>query len=486
MTGHEVKFVLDGRIHCIDFDKTALKPSTTVLNYLRSLPHHRGTKEGCAEGDCGACTVVLGELKPDGIAYRAVDSCLLYLPALHGKQLITVENLARKTNGQTELHPVQKAMLNNHGSQCGFCTPGFVMTLFALYKSDMQVSRQAIIHALSGNLCRCTGYEPIYKAALEICQNKTKDHFDESASEVAELLHAIKQEKKSVHIHSNGQRYMLPAHLEEAIHFRTTFPEARLINGATDTAVQQNKTHTYPAEIIDLSGVGELNRMRNLKNGFFLGAGLRIESFKSFAKSAMPELSPMLDVFASWQIRNVATIGGNLATTSPIGDLIPLFIALKARVELISPEEKRWVDMEDFITGYRKNCMKPNELMLGVHFPKLGKKVTFYTEKVSTRRDLDIATLSIAMQLKTDPDNLVEEIILCYGGMADRPLRAIHTEQFLSGKPWNKENLMAARPYIANDFTPISDARSGAAFRLTAAQNLLLKAYASNHEPNLI
>lgn len=477
MTGHEVKFVLDGRIQCIDFNQSGLRPTTTVLNYLRSLPHHQGTKEGCAEGDCGACTVVLGELKNGVITYRAVDSCLLYLPALHGKQLVTVENLAKKENGYIVLHPVQQAMAEQYGSQCGFCTPGFIMALFALYKSNQRIDRHTLNQTLSGNLCRCTGYEPIYKAALQMSKNKIKDHFDEQAPKVMELMKSIGRKSKSLHIHANGQRYLLPATLDEALHRRASYPEARLINGATDTAVNQNKTHLYPPAIIDLSAVKELTGIRQAGNAFFLGAGLRLEDFKSFAQAEMPSLLPMLDVFASWQIRNRATIGGNLATSSPIGDLIPLFMALKAKVELMSQESKRWVDIEDFITGYRKNCLRPNELISGILFSQPATKAAFYTEKVSTRRELDIATLSIAMQVTTDDDLLVEEIILAFGGLADRPKRAGHTEEFLMRKPWSQESIMAARPYIAEDFSPISDARSGAKFRLIAAQNLLLKAW---------
>lgn len=481
MTGHEVNFVLDGRIQSIDFNTSGLKPSTTVLNYLRSLPHHQGTKEGCAEGDCGACTVVLGELKAGMISYRAVDSCLLYLPALHGKQLITVENLAQRKNGHLSLHPVQQAMVEHYGSQCGFCTPGFIMALFALYKSDKRIDRKTLNQTLSGNLCRCTGYEPIYKAALQISKNKMKDHFDEQAPKVMELLKSIDRKSKSLHIHANGQRYLLPATLQEALHWRTSYPEARIINGATDTAVNQNKTHLYPPVIIDLSIVNELAGIRQAGNGFILGAGLRLEDFKRLAKAEMPSLLPMLDLFASWQIRNVATIGGNLATSSPIGDLIPLFMALKAKVELMNQRSKRWVDIEDFITGYRKNCMQPDELISGIQFPRPPQKATFYTEKVSTRRELDIATLSISMQVTTDDDLLVEEILLAFGGLADRPKRAAHTEQFLIGKPWSRESIMAARPYVAEDFSPISDARSGAEFRLIAAQNLLLKAWLHTH-----
>ncbi|MDP2423855.1 MAG: xanthine dehydrogenase small subunit [Bacteroidales bacterium] len=470
-----LKFVLDGQIVEIDFNKVGFLPSTTVLNYLRSLHGHKGTKEGCAEGDCGACTVVLGELVDEKIRYRSVDSCLLFLPAIHGKQLITVENLAIRNGRETLLHPVQQALVEQYGSQCGFCTPGIAMSLFALFKSDIEISRHNVIHALAGNLCRCTGYDSIYRAALQAYGNRQPDQFEEKEPETTKLLQQIHAEGISLEIKTIDQIYLLPSTLTEAIEIRASNPQARIINGATDTAIRQNKTHEFLLALLDISGVDELKVIRRENNGFYIGAGLSIESFKAFSEKEMPFLLPMFDVFASWQIRNVASIGGNLATASPIGDFIPLFIALNARLELINHQGKRWVGMENFITGYRQNCLEKNELLLGIHIPYAGQGVVFKTEKVSTRRDLDISTLSIAMRLELDTHNKVQDIILAYGGMADRPKRARHVEKFMMGKTWSKGNIQEARALIENDFTPISDARSGSEYRMAAAKNLLLK-----------
>lgn len=474
--GNEIlKFVLDNRIVEIDFGKQGIMPSTTVLNYLRALPGHRGTKEGCAEGDCGACTVVLGELTDGKIHYRAVDSCLLYLPAIHGKQLITVENLALRNGHEIKLHPVQQAMVENYGSQCGFCTPGIVMTLFALYKSDIEITRYNVIQALAGNLCRCTGYDPIYKAALQCCLNRQPDKFNEREEEMTRMLNEIRNGYESLEIRTENQNYFLPENLQDALLFRAENPKAHVVNGATDTAIRQNKFHEYLPEILDVSAVEELRIIEKQENGHYLGAGVSLESFLAFAETNIPQLLPMLEVFASWQIRNVASIGGNLATASPIGDLIPLFMALKVKLELISRTGSRRIEMEDFITGYRKNCLNKDELIKGVFIPNIEPGILFKTEKISTRRDLDISTLSIAMRLKTNPDNLVEEIILAYGGMAERPKRATNTESFLINKPWTKETIIQARDFIEKDFTPISDARSGAGYRMLAAKNLLVK-----------
>lgn len=479
--GNEIlRFVLDNRIVEIDFGKQSMMPSTTVLNYLRSLPGHRGTKEGCAEGDCGACTVVLGEMTDGKIHYRAIDSCLLFLPAIHGKQLITVENLALRNGHEIKLHPVQQAMVENYGSQCGFCTPGIVMALFALYKSDIEITRHNVLQALAGNLCRCTGYDPIYKAAIQCCSNRQPDQFNRREEETISMLNEILNGGESLETRTENQSYFLPANLGDALLFRADNPKAHVVNGATDTAIRQNKLHDYLPEILDVSAVEELRIIKKQDNGYYLGGGVSLESFLAFAEAQLSQLLPMLKVFASWQIRNVASIGGNLATASPIGDLIPLFMALKVKLELISRTGSRWVEMEDFITGYRKNCLNKDELIKGVFIPFIEPGLIYRTEKISTRRDLDISTLSIAIRLRTNADNLVEDIILAYGGMAARPKRATNTENFLINKPWTKESIIQAQNFIEKDFTPISDARSGAGYRMLAAKNLLLKMFNPN------
>lgn len=471
-----LKFVLDNRVVEIDFSKSDFRPSTTVLNYLRSKSEYRGTKEGCAEGDCGACTVVLGELGHDNrIHYRAVDSCMLFLASIHGKQLVTIESLAQRNGTETILHPVQKAMVEQHGSQCGFCTPGIVMSLFSFYKSNLQATRENIVNALSGNLCRCTGYEPIINAVKAIADDRQPDHFDNSEPNTVELLRQINQHNDMLAFLHSKQSYFLPSNLADALDILSKNPDAFVVNGATDTAIKQNKKHEYLSKILDISAIDELKKIREPQDGTYIGAGASIESIKELSQNSLPELAPILNVFASLQIRNVATLGGNLCTASPIGDLIPLMFALKAKLEISGPEGTRWVNAEEFIVGYRKNCLQPNELLKGILIPKVEKGTMVKTEKVSTRRDLDISTVCLGARINVDSKNIICEVILAYGGMAAVTKRAKHVEDFLLGKEWTLETLESAKELISNDFTPISDARSSKEYRTVVAGNLLVK-----------
>jgi xanthine dehydrogenase small subunit len=472
MNSSTISFVLDGKVVEVDFNKErSLRPTTTVLNYLRRLPTHRGTKEGCAEGDCGACTVVVAG--PDALGkmkYTPIDSCLVFLPMIHGKQLITVENLSDSEN---RLHPVQEAMVEHHGAQCGYCTPGIVMALFALYKNHENPSRETIDDGLTGNLCRCTGYRPIVEAAAQACVHKGLDRFTEEENGTIEKLNSIPNH--SILITTADQKYFRPNNLFEALVAKAEHPNAVLISGATDTALRVTKKHEVLKEVIDISNIPDLKEILEKDDKFIIGAGASLNRILEISRVPFPALYGMLSVFGSPQIRHLATLGGSLGTASPIGDLLPVLVAYRAKIILESIHGKRKVDSDVFVTGYRQTVRTQDEIITAIKIPKSPHRVTVRSYKVSKRKDLDISTVSSAFRLELNPKGEVKEIMLIYGGMAEMTKRALKTEKFLTGKNWNRANVEAAMPLIDLEFRPISDARSGEGFRRTAARNLLLK-----------
>jgi xanthine dehydrogenase small subunit len=467
-----IEFVLDGKIVAVAFDPSSqLSPTTTVLNYLRGLPQHRGVKEGCAEGDCGACTVVLGELSTHRkIEYRAVDSCLMFLPMLHGKQLITVENL-RGPSGN--LHPVQQAMVNDHGSQCGFCTPGIVMTLFALYKGMNKPSRVEIADALAGNLCRCTGYQPILNAAEDACDGEGRDHFTAGEARIVGLLESISRE--GISISTEQQRYNQPATVDECLALMEKHPDAVVINGATDVALRVTKKFEVLPHVIDCSRIDELQAVSSDSKALTIGAGVRLQDVLRIVRDDFPAFHDMLTVFAASQIRNVATLGGNIGTASPIGDTLPVLMAYGADIVLRSGRGSRTVKADSFAKGYRKTDRRPDELITAVVLPRPSAATRVRSYKVSKRRDLDIATVSAAFRLELDEKGIVSNITLAYGGMAEFTKRSPTTESYLKGKRWDRRHVEEAQRLVDADFNPISDVRGSAEFRRIAARNLLLK-----------
>ena len=477
MISSKIEFVLDNQIVEIDFNQTKnIKPSTTLLNYLRSLPNHKGVKEGCAEGDCGACTVVIAKLNQQNqLEYKALDSCLVFLPMIHGKQIITIENLEQYENKELKLHPVQQLMVEESGSQCGYCTPGIVMSLFALYKNHQLPDKEVIEDSLTGNLCRCTGYKPIINAAQHACNHHGKDHFTEKQEKIAEMLLKIKNENKTIFLNHDEQQYYMPVNLHDALELRKLYPNAVIISGATDTALRQTKKAENIPQIIDLSHVEELQYFKNNGKTIEIGAALPLEEIKSKAENIFPALFNILKVFGSLQIRNIATIGGNIGSASPISDTLPFLFVCKAIVKLQSQTSEREVPIEDFITGYRKTDIKADELICTVEIPFIPENVIIKSYKVSNRKDLDISTVSASFRLKLSTKNTVEEIIIAYGGMAAQTIRPFESENYLMGKLWERQTMEKAMEILRTEFNPISDARAEADYRKTAAANLLLK-----------
>lgn len=466
-----ISFILDGKIERIEFSSAShATPTTTVLNYLRSLPDHKSVKEGCAEGDCGACTLVVGERGGDGnMRYSSVDSCLMFLPMLDGKQLVTTENL-RGEDGT--LHPVQSAMVESGGSQCGYCTPGIIMSLFSLYKNHNRPERREIDDALTGNLCRCTGYQPIVEAAATACVHHGVDDFSVRESATLRLMEALPHD--SLRIETGRHRYFRPRSLAEAVSIKHQYPDAIVSCGSTDVALRVTKRHELLSEILDLSAIDSIKHIEETADALTIGSGASLTALLGQTRNSLPALATMLEVFGSQQIRNLATLGGNIGTASPIGDTLPVLLAYGARVALESLNGHREVELDGYFTGYRKTMRQPGELITAVIIPKPTDRAKVKSYKISKRKDLDISTVSAGFRLE-ERDGLVHNIVLAYGGMADHVKRATATEQAILGRPWHRTTVEHASRLIEEDFTPISDARAGAEMRRIAAKNLLLK-----------
>ena len=445
-------------------EESRIPPTMTLLRYLRDVRGASGTKEGCAEGDCGACTVILVERTPEGRpVHRAVNSCLLLMPMVQGKHVLTIEALQGPDG---ELHATQHAVAEALGSQCGYCTPGVVMSLFeAGHREDFDAPWK-VDDQLCGNLCRCTGYRPIREAAMAVGGRTRDDRFGQalatSAPESMKLDYTV-----------GAQRYVAPSSLSELWPTLAAMPDARLVAGGTDLGLEVTKQHARPPRLVSLEGIPALRRIEEGRLGYRFGSGVTVSEIEAFTEGRLAPLHRMTRYFGSRQVKHRATVGGNLCNASPIGDLAPVLISLGTAAVLISRGGERRLPLEDFFVAYRKTALAPGEILGFVEVPRLAPTTRAVAYKVSKRRELDISAVSAGFLVEVDEGGSVSRVRLAFGGMAATPRRAHAAEAALKDRRWTREHVEEAVAALAQEFTPLSDHRGSAQYRALVAGNLL-------------
>ncbi len=466
MPDDAIRFLRRGQI--VDYRERA--PMRTLLDYLRLDEKSMGTKEGCNEGDCGACTVAIGSLRGGKIVYEPVNACILLMGHLHGKELVTVDDLAQHGS----LHPVQQAMVDHHGSQCGFCTPGFIMSLFTLYHAGHAPTRQQIVDQLAGNLCRCTGYRPIIDATHAACTGVAADAWVENEAESIRLLQSISA--ADVHVGSTESFVAVPSSTDTLTSLAAEHPDATIVAGATDVGLWITKQLRTLPKIIHVSNVKELHRIVERPHQLAVGAATTYAEALEALQAVDPDMGEIIRRIGSVQVRTSGTIGGNIANGSPIGDTPPLLIALEATVTLRHRNDERTMPLEDYFIAYGKQDRKPGELVWRIDIPKLKYGEIFRAYKLSKRFDQDISAVMAAFKF-TGESRRITGARLAFGGMAATPARAKAAELAIATIDLDNESTwQPALDSLAEDFKPISDMRASAEYRLQAAQGLLRRA----------
>ncbi len=463
-TRDEIRFLLNGR----DVAVQAVGAGDTLLDFLRIDRRLTGTKEGCAEGDCGACTVLVGRLAPAGLRYEAVNACIRFLASLDGCHVVTVEYL-QGPDGR--LNPVQQAMVEHHGSQCGFCTPGFVMSLYALWMETARPTAQEVETAIQGNLCRCTGYAPIIRAALAINDygSAGADHLARERASVTDRLMALRDGRR-VSVSDGTSMAILPADIDDLAAVLTEAPGATIVAGATDVGLWVTKQLRDISPAVFIGQIDGLRKIDRQDDGVVLGACVTYSDAQDIIAEDYPHLAAYWDRIAGWQVRNMGTIGGNIANGSPIGDTPPVLIALGATITLRRGGERRTLPLEAFFVDYGKQDRSEGEFVESITVPRpQGGHHAAY--KISKRRDEDISSVAAGFNIQVE-NGVIASARVAFGGMAATPKRAAAAEAALEGQPWGAPAFEAAARALASDFTPLSDMRATSEYRMKVAQNL--------------
>jgi len=472
---NSIGFISDGEVKTLsDFD-----PTMTVLQYLRLVEKRCGTKEGCAEGDCGACTVVLGEMDGNRVRYQAVNSCIQFLPTLDGKHLITVEDLE---SDDGSLHAAQSAMVRLDGSQCGFCTPGFVMSLFALYLNDPQPGTSEINEALAGNLCRCTGYGPIIESARQMYSEPSNGNTGRVDAVLVEQLTEL-QSDISVETAFGTRRYFAPSYSDELGNVLLAHPSATILAGGTDVGLWVTKQQREIETVVYIGGIRDLREIHHNDAGLVIGAGVTYSDALDALETLHRDIGAMMRRLGSRQIRNLGTVGGNIANGSPIGDMPPALIALGAMITIRRGAERRELPLECFFIEYGVQDLQPGEFVEKIRVPKCAPDAHYAVYKISKRFDQDISALCAAFNVVIR-DGLVSAARICFGGMAGTPKRATACERALVGNAWSEPVVRKAMRALNDDYMPLTDMRASAEYRSKVAQSLLLKFFIETTEPD--
>ena len=475
MKNSTVSFLLNNDVVTLD----NLDPNLTVLQYLREIQFQTGSKEGCASGDCGACTVVVADLDrldPNNLHYKSINACITFVGNLHAKQLITVEHLKEGA----KLHHAQQTIVDNHGSQCGFCTPGFVMSSFALHKQNKAPTRAQVLEALAGNLCRCTGYRSIIEAAITSSKYNEEDSFALHYQKTVAALTKLKKLSSPI-LSGNGHKYVAPKNINELAYELISEPKSTLVAGGTDLALSVTQNLATINQLVYVGDVEELTTVEETATEIIIGSATPYSQFIETLHHHYPDLGEMIERIGSKQIRNTGTLGGNIGNASPIGDMPPALIALGASITLHVNGVERTILVEDYFVDYKKTVLKPSEFIKSVQIPKPVDGQTLKIYKISKRIDDDISAVLAAILIETNSYKntglKVSNIRMAFGGMAGIPKRAKVTEAALLGKILSKEVIEQAKTALVSDFQPMTDVRASDKYRMTVAQNLIEKCY---------